>query len=412
MLHLSLTGVSCFPSFLFLSFSRSRTPEPSLVPSSLPTQDQDTHPILLSMAWRQRQDPLSTFPTSRPSSHPSAKVSWQCMLKLGLFFNKSYDISRLFYTFIPLYISIARHKQPSRAPTSDPTVTPSVQPSDSPSASPTSNPSARPTSEPSAVPSVQPSDSPSSSPTSNPSARPTLAPHKQPSQAPTRHPTPAPSNQPTYEIDLLHGDNRGGTPIKQLSTPEASGADDSFVNKPKSTNTLYLAIYIAAGVAFLAVIYQYIKEEKKGGGIDGRGHSILSMFTSGSRSVEKTQESGLDAIDGLERGILKNPSRNADSKTEEPELKVRFQLPLWQDKQDRSKERDGFTEENSPRSSDREHSKEREEGDRNFFQTTGSGSSDSSSLVGSSDSSSLDELYTDEENGSGSFSTASSFESK
>ena len=384
MLHLSLTGVSCFPSFLFLSFSRSRTPEPSLVPSSLPTQDQDTHPILLSMAWRQRQDPLSTFPTSRPSPHPSAKVSWQCMLKLGLFFNKSYDISRLFYTFIPLYISIARHKQPSRAPTSDPTVTPSVQPSDSPSALPTSNPSARPT----------------------------LAPHKQPSQAPTRHPTPAPSNQPTYEIDLLHGDNRGGTPIKQLSTPEASGADDSFVNKPKSTNTLYLAIYIAAGVAFLAVIYQYIKEEKKGGGIDGRGHSILSMFTSGSRSVEKTQESGLDAIDGLERGILKNPSRNADSKTEEPELKVRFQLPLWQDKQDRSKERDGFTEENSPRSSDREHSKEREEGDRSFFQTTGSGSSDSSSLVGSSDSSSLDELYTDEENGSGSFSTASSFESK
>ena len=314
---------------------------------------------------------------------------------------------RLFYSIIPLYISIARHKQPTRAPTSDPTVTPSVQPSDSPSASPTSNPSARPTSDPTVVPSVQPSDSHSSSPTSNPSVRPTLASHKQPSQAPTRNPTPATSNQPTYEIDLLHGDKRGGTPIKQLSTPEASGADDSFVNKPKSTNTLYLAIYIAAGVAFLGVIYKY-----KSGGIDASGHSMLSMFTSGSRSVEKTQESGLDAIDGLERGILKNPSRNADSKTEKPELKVRFQLPLWQDKQDRSKERDDFTEKNSPRSSDREHSKEREEGDRSFFQTTGSGSSDSSSLVGSSMSSSLDELYTDEENGSGSFTTASSFESK
>ena len=292
------------------------------------------------MAWRQRQDPLSAFPTS------------------------------------------------------------------SPSASPTSNPSARPTSDPTVVPSVQPSDSPSSSPTSHPSARPTLA-HKQPSQAPTHNPTPAPSNQSTYEIDFLHGDKRGGTPIKQLSTPEASGADDSFVNKPKSTNTLYLAIYIAAGVAFLGVIYKY-----KSDGIDDSDHSILSMFTSGSRSVEKTQESGLDAADGLERGILKYLSRNADSKAEKPELKVSFQLPLWQDKQDRSKERDDFTEGNSPRSSDREHSKEREEGGRSFFQATGSGSSDSSSLVGSSDSSSLDELYTDEENGSGSFTTSSSFESK
>ena len=312
-------------------------------------------------------------------------------------------ISHVYFT--PLSLSIFQsldYKQPTRAPTSDPTVTPSVQPSDSPSASPTSNPSARPTSDPTVVPSVQPSDSHSSSPTSNPSVRPTLASHKQPSQAPTRNPTPAPSNQPTYEIDSLHGEKRGGTPIKQLSTPEASGADDSFVNKTKSTNTLYLAIYIAAGVAFLGVIYKY-----KSGGIDGSGHSILSMLTSGSRSVEKTQESGLDAIDGLERGILKNPSRNADSKTEKPELKVRFQLPLWQDKQDRSKERDDFTEKNSPRSSDREHSKEREEGDRSFFQTTGFGSNDSSSLVGSSD-----ELYTDEEDGSGSFTTESSFESK
>ena len=230
------------------------------------------------------------------------------------------------------------------------------------------------------------SDSPSFLPTSTPSARPTPAPHNQPSQAPTSNPTPVPPNQPTYEIDLLHVDKRGGTPIKQLSTPETAGVADSFVNKPKSTNTLYLVLYIVAGVAFVGIIYKYIEEEKKSVGVDGSGHSISSIVMSGS-SVEKTRESGLN--------------------------KVRFQLPPSRDKRDLSKEIDNFIEEDRPierkrsRSRDRVRSKEREEGHKCFFQTTGSRSCDSSSLVGSSDSSSLDGSYTDEENGSGSFTTAS-----
>ena len=362
MLHISLTGVSCLPSFISLSLSRSPTPEPSPVPSSLPTQDQDIRPTLSRYTIHEanidetKKAPVTNEPRSMspPSKNPASVVAASehsdnpnfktrlgvpcATIALGKLDCDQFGVLGMTDQEVQelkdncpcacntdIDCGEGGDEKEKASGTKPPpllkegAVTPSVQPSDIPSSLttsplpillslfaqpqsplfifPTPKPSQAPTSNPTATPSVQLTDSPTLFPTLTPSARPTLTPHKQ----------------------------SGRTPIKQLSTSEISGPNVSSVKKTKSTNTLYLAIFIVAAIALVVAIYQYLEEEKKSSGVDGSGHSIPSMFRSGS---------------------------------------------------------------------------------------SGSGSSDSSSFGGSSGSLSLDESCTDEENGSGSFTTESSFESK
>ena len=232
-------------------------------------------------------------------------------------------------------------------------------------------------------------------------------------------------------------------PSNPLSTPETSDDPDSFMNKmTKSTNTLFLAIYIAVAVAclLLTVASAYylfgksMREERaikkaakkakrhlqieedaetrnrtrSSREIDDENdndieHSVSSM-TTGSL-VAKIEEKGLDQIKPTNsaRERERSRERRARARSRERDRSRRDDRGRG-----RSRERETSRERRArDYSRERERSRERRTKERRFR----------AAAVEMSDSISLEEeymegLYSDEEYGSGSMTTASSFRRK
>lgn len=246
-------------------------------------------------------------------------------------------------------------------------------------------------------------------------------------------------------VDLLEtvGGEENILPTNPLSTPETADDPDSFMNKmTKSTNTLFLAIYIAVAVAclLLTVASAYylfgksMREEraiKKAAKTAKRHlqteedaetrnrtrshreidddndieHSVSSM-TTGSL-VEKIEEKGLDQIKPTHSARERERSRERRARDRSRERERSRERRDGRGR-GRSRERETSRERKArDYSRERERSRERRTKERRFR----------AAAVEMSDSLSLEEeymegLYSDEEYGSGSITTASSFRRK
>ena len=249
----------------------------------------------------------------------------------------------------------------------------------------------------------------------------------------------------TDVVDLLEnvGSEEGTLPANPISTPETADDPDSFMNKmTKSTNTLFLAIYIAVAVACLlltvaSAYYLFGKSMREERAIkyaakkakrhlqreedaetrnqnrsnrdidsDNDIERSVSSMTTGSL-VAKIEEKGLDQIKPTHSARERERSRERRARDRSRERERSRERQVGQGR-GRSRER-GPSRERRERdySRERERSRERRTRERRFR----------AAAVDMSDSISLEEeymegLYSDEEYGSGSMTTASSFRRK
>ena len=244
-------------------------------------------------------------------------------------------------------------------------------------------------------------------------------------------------------VDLLEtvGGDENILPTNPLSTPETVDDPDSFMNKmTKSTNTLFLAIYIAVAVACLlltvaSAYYLFGKSMREERAIKKAAKTAKRHLQREEDAETRNQHRGdrdIDSDNDIERSVSSMTTGSLVAKVEEKGLDQIKPTHSARERErsrerrarDRSRERERSRERRDGRgrgrsrersrerrardySRERERSREKRTRERRFR----------AAAVEMSDSISLEEeymegLYSDEEYGSGSMTTASSFRRK